>query len=622
MSKKILLILFITLLSACDGGLYPSGGGENLDQTATFFQTSTISALAQGDYAGDMTINQLKEKGDFGLGTFDALDGEMIVLDGVVYQVRSDGVATVAAENDFTPFAAVIQFDPDQSLSSDEVQDCAAFQDVLDIALPDLNAPYAIQVSGSFPEMKVRAPHKQNQPYPPLADALAGQAVFEYQNVSGTMVGFRLPDYLAGVNATGYHFHFLTEDLAAGGHVLDCQTASVQVDIDNIEEIVVDLQPLDVALAGSSPAANEEIEPAILGAIYSLTGEQSGLDIPSAQGAQLAVDQVNEAGGILGRPVQLVLQDGATDPQVIAQRAQQIMEEYPSVSGLFGLSDTDLVEAAAPVVAAQERLFLTSGATSPKLPETEPGYLFLACFGDNVQAAAGAEWAYNDLSARTAAVLYKEDSTYTELLQGYFRARFTELGGEIVAVKSYEYGPEQQNSDLEAAVEQLESADLIYLAATPDDALPAVLALRDAGFDQPILGGDGLDVPTLWQNQDISQVFFTTHAYLGEDNLDPRVKVFREAYLAAYPDSTPDAFAALGYDAARLLMAAISAAGSSDPQDVRDALAKTQNFEGVTGLISYNNGQQIPSKSVSILEATGGTAKLVKNVLPQQIPPP
>jgi branched-chain amino acid transport system substrate-binding protein len=307
--------------------------------------------------------------------------------------------------------------------------------------------------------------------------------------------------------------------------------------------------------AAGEPTTTQETEPIVLGAIYSITGGQAGLDIPSAQGAQLAVDQANEEGGILGRPVQLILQDGATDPQVIGQRSQTIMDEYPTVTALFGLSDTDLVEAAAGAAAAQGRLFLTSGATSPKLPAAEPGYLFLACFGDNVQAAAGAEWAFNELSARSAAVLYREGSTYTDLLQGYFQTRFTELGGEIVDVQSYEFGQDSQNGGIEAAVEQLETADLIYLAATPDDALPAVLALRAAGFEQPILGGDGLDVATLWQNPNVSQLFFTTHAYLGENNPDPRVTAFREAYLAAFPDSAPDAFAALGYDAARLLMA-------------------------------------------------------------------
>ena len=629
MINKITLLICILFLSACAGQLPSSAAEEDLDQDNTLFQTSTISALAQGDYAGDMTIDQLKEKGDFGLGTFDALDGEMIVLDGEVYQVRSDGSAIVAAGEDVTPFAAVTYFESDQSLSFDEAQDCATFQDALDGVLPDPTAPYAIQVSGTFPEMEVRAPYKQSRPYPSLADALADQAVFDYQNVSGTMVGFRLPDYLAGINATGYHFHFLTEDLKAGGHVLDCRTESVQVTIDALDKILVDLQPLDVASADTSqsattaaPAAYNELEPIVLGAIYSLTGEQAGLDIPSAQGAQLAIDQANESGGVLGRPLQLVLQDGATDPQTINRRAQQIIDEHPTVSALFGLSDTDLVEAAAPVTSAQGRLFLTSGATSPRLPTVEPGYLFLACFGDNVQAAAGAEWAFNDLSARSAAILYREDSTYTELLQGYFQTRFTELGGEIVAVQSYPFGPDQQNSDLEAAVQQLATADLIYLAATPDDALPAVLALRAAGFDKPILGGDGLDVPTLWGNRDVSQVYFTTHAYLGEDNDDPRVKAFREAYRAAYPDSTPDAFAALGYDAARLLMSAITAAGSTDPQAVRDALSKTQNFEGVTGVISYENGRQIPSKSVSILEADGGNLSQDKVILPQQIPPP
>ena len=359
-------------------------------------------------------------------------------------------------------------------------------------------------------------------------------------------------------------------------------------------------------------------EPIVLGALYSLTGGQAALDVPSSQGAQLAVDEINQAGGIMGCPVQLVVEDAESVPEVVANRSADILEQHPTTTALMGLSDTDLVLAAAPVAASKGRLFLTSGATSPKLVAQVPGYLFLASFGDNVQAAAGAEWAYNDLSARNVSVLFNSESTYTQLLQGYFRTRFEELGGQVLSVASYAPG-----EDLSTPIDQLKPANLIYLAATPDDVLDVVMALRAAGHSVPILGGDGFDAADLWQKHaDISNVFFTTHAYLGEDNADPKVVDFRRAYAKAYPDAIPDGFAALGYDAARLLLTAIRLAGSTNPEAVRNGLASIREFDGVTGQLGYQADSQIPVKSVTLLGIQGGAYKLVKQLMPERTPTP
>ena len=355
----------------------------------------------------------------------------------------------------------------------------------------------------------------------------------------------------------------------------------------------------------------------VLGAVYNLTGSQAELDIASSRGARLAVDEANRDGGVLGRPVRLVLEDGESRPEVIAARTAAALAGAPSMSALFGLSDTDMVLAAAPVAAKQRRLFLTSGATSPLLPAEVPEYLFLACFGDNVQAAAAAEWAYHDLGARTVSVLFNANSSYTRLLHGYFQTRFTELGGRLVSVESYTPG------DIGSAVGRLGKADIVFVAAVPEDVVEAVRLLRSAGIAVPIVGGDGFDLRDGWRDHpDIGRVFFTTHAYLGADNPDPRVTAFRDAYIAAYPGSVPDAFAALGYDAARLLIAAVAAAGSPDPQAVREALAGIRRFEGDTGTIGYPPGSRIPTKSVTILEIDNGRRTLVRTLSPTSVPPP
>jgi len=364
---------------------------------------------------------------------------------------------------------------------------------------------------------------------------------------------------------------------------------------------------------------DEQVQPPlVVGAIYNLTGTQAELDVPSAEGAQVAVDEVNRGGGVLGRRVELALEDGETNTDVIATRVGDLLRRFRSMPGLIGLSDTDMVLAAAPVAAAAGDLFLTSGATSPKLPAQVPEWLFLACFGDNEQAAAGAEWAYGERSARTASILYSTASSYTMLLQGYFRARFEQLGGQIVSVSPY------TPADLrEDTIRGVVPADVIYLSAQPQDALQAVQLLRAGGFSAPILGGDGFDSAGLWEEHpEIDDVFFTTHAYLGPDNQDPEVVAFREAYQHAHPGSTPNAFTALGYDAARLLLDAVARAGSDDPGRVRTALAATRSFKGVTGSIAYSAGSRIPSKSVTILQIDRGTRRFVEQLVPAVVPPP
>jgi len=369
-------------------------------------------------------------------------------------------------------------------------------------------------------------------------------------------------------------------------------------------------------LCATAAALAAEPEPVVLGALYNLSGSQAGLDVPSARGAQLAVDEANRNGGVLGRPIRLVLADGESQPETITARTADVLRRFPTPSALMGFSDTDMVLAAAPLAAKHRVPFVTSGATSPRLPARVPEYLFLACFGDNVQAAAAAEWLYRDRGARTVAVLYNSEMEYTRLLHGYFATRYAQLGGRVLQTSSY--APDA----VAKAIGPLPLADAVFVAAGPEDAITATLLLRRAGFAGPILGGDGFDSDAWREHPEVKDVFFTTHAYLGADNPDPRVIAFRKAYLAAYPGSVPDAFAALGYDTARLILAAIAQAGDSEPAKVLKALASVERFEGVTGELGFRAGSRVPTKAVSILEYSVGRRTLVRQVTPARVPAP
>ena len=359
-------------------------------------------------------------------------------------------------------------------------------------------------------------------------------------------------------------------------------------------------------------------EPVILGAVFSLTGDKSDLGIPSSKGAELAVNQLNAAGGVNRRQVALVLMDGKSNPVSVGRMVDEIVNHYPDVPALLGLSDSDLARSAGEASAKRSRVFLTSGATSPLLPEQVPDYLFLACFGDNVQAAAAAEWAYNKLGARTVAVVYDSAETYTILLHKYFIDRFESLSGKVLAVQKYD------PADMSRFGQGLPKADFVFLSAgSARDAQERIKKLRDAGIATPIVGGDGYDSEVVWEKHpEVKNVYYTTHVYLGEDSPDSLVRNFNQAYHKAYGGNAPDAFAALSYDAVNLLAEAIRHAKTTSPDEVRQALAGIDGFRGVTGTISFAGGRRVPRKSVTLIEVKNGQRNFVTAFVPEIIPQP
>lgn len=349
---------------------------------------------------------------------------------------------------------------------------------------------------------------------------------------------------------------------------------------------------IDDGPLGLGGAGRETVK---IGAIYNLEGSQSTLDLPSSLGARLAVDEINALGGIDGRRVELLLCDGESDPARVRLCAEELAEE--SVSAFVGLSDTDMVMAAAPVAAGAGIPFVTSGATSPRLAEEHDG-LFLACFGDDVQAAAGAERAF-EMGFSTCALLVEGDMEFARLLAGYFRERYQDLGGAII-VEALVNGSDQ--AGLGRAVGEA-GPDMIYLAAGPDSAGAIVEAIRGAGIDVPVFGGDSLDSPEL-RRAGTGWIVFSAHSLL--DEASSRSGPFFRAYQAKYGHPPENAFAALGYDAVKLLAEAIDRAGSDDPVAIREALQETSGFEGVTGDISYEGGRRVPKKGVTMISTNDG----------------
>ena len=246
--RSLVFLLLLTLAFA--------GGSLHAGDPGVLFQYSTIQRPDGGVYDGDLTYGELAKHGDFGLGTFNALDGEMIALDGKFYQIKSDGVAYPVSDSMKTPFADVTFFNADQTVTIDEPLNFRQLEAYLEKLLPSLNLAYAVRIEGVFPYIKTRSVPRQQRPYPPLVEAAKNQTVFEFQNVKGVMVGFWAPKYLAGVNVAGYHLHFITADRQAGGHLLDCRVADARVAIGNLgefsPEVAADCGVLSEGLAWGS----------------------------------------------------------------------------------------------------------------------------------------------------------------------------------------------------------------------------------------------------------------------------------------------------------------------------------------------------------------------------------
>jgi branched-chain amino acid transport system substrate-binding protein len=360
-----------------------------------------------------------------------------------------------------------------------------------------------------------------------------------------------------------------------------------------------------------------------IGMLYNMTGAQASLDAPSANGAKLAAKELNAAGGVLGKKIQLVAFDGKTDAATIGNAATQLAQT-DKVVAMFGFSDSDMTMAAAPIAAKAGVVFVTSGATSPKLPDQVPDYLYLACFGDNVQAAAAAEYAVDSLKAKTVYLLIDKGMEYTLLLGKYFKERFVEMGGKVVLEDNYQTG----DKDFSAQVTKLKGLkakpDLLFISSGPDDVGTIVKQVRDAGVLSPIMGGDGYDTPLLAEvaGAGSENVYFTTHSLMDADLGTDAVKKFISAYQAEYKNPPENAFAGLGYDTVKLLADAIKRAGSADPKAIRTALQATNDLAGVTGAITYQEGSRIPQKGVTVILVKDGKFTLAQEVVPQMVPAP
>ncbi|MCB9947994.1 MAG: ABC transporter substrate-binding protein [Rhodospirillaceae bacterium] len=369
--------------------------------------------------------------------------------------------------------------------------------------------------------------------------------------------------------------------------------------------------------AGLGTAAQAQ-ETVTIAALYNLTGGMSSIDAPALNGALLHAQLINEAGGLLGGTVMLEVVgiDTKTDQQETATAAQQALSMDNLIAGI-GFGDTTFVLAAAPAFQEAGIPFVTSGATHPMLPTWVGDHMFMTAFGDDDQSYAIADYAYDTLGLRRVALWTDDSMDFTRALATFFRERFEERGGEIVGADVFMMG----DTDFSAQIARLQAIDPapdgVFIAAIPGEAGLSVKQIREAGMAFPIVSGDGFDtelVATVPGPELANDVYFSSHTYRADDR--QVVTDFVAAYEEEYGRPPENAFAPLGYDAVGLIANAIEAAGSTDPEAIRDALAATRDFDAVTGTISYTRESMVPPKPVAIIGVENGEFTLLETWTP------
>jgi branched-chain amino acid transport system substrate-binding protein len=339
-----------------------------------------------------------------------------------------------------------------------------------------------------------------------------------------------------------------------------------------------------------------------IGVFMSTTGSTANFGISSVNGIKMAADEINAAGGINGKQVELLVQDDRSD----ASEAATIVTKFVTqdqVHAVIGEVASSRSIAAAPIAQNAKIPMLTPSSTNPEV--TKKGdFIFRSCFIDPYQGAAIAQFAAKTLGAKTAAIMVDRKNDYSTGLEKVISAVFTRFGGKIVATQSYQEGDQDFNAQLTSL--KGSNPEVIFVPGYYNDVGLIAKQARDKGITVPLIGGDGWDSEQLYKigGTALNGSYFTNH-YSPYDT-EPKVQKFVNDYKSRYK-STPDALAATAYDAANIMFDAIKRSKSLSGPDIRDALQATNAFPGVTGTVTFNQNRDAVKPIVMIEIKDGGT---------------
>ncbi|HEX5601035.1 MAG TPA: ABC transporter substrate-binding protein [Pyrinomonadaceae bacterium] len=339
-----------------------------------------------------------------------------------------------------------------------------------------------------------------------------------------------------------------------------------------------------------------------IGVFMSTTGTTANFGISSVNGIKMATDEINAAGGINGKQVELLVQDDRSDPSEAATIVTKFVTQ-DQVNAVIGEVASSRSLAAAPIAQNAKIPMLTPSSTNPEV--TRKGdFIFRSCFIDPYQGAAIAQFAAKTLGAKTAAIMVDRKNDYSTGLEKVIGEVFTKLGGKIVATQSYQEGDQDFNAQLTSL--KGSNPEVIFVPGYYNDVGLIAKQARDKGITVPLIGGDGWDSEQLYKigGTALNGSYFTNH-YSPYDT-EPKVVKFVNDYKKRY-NGTPDALAATAYDAANIMFDAIKRSKSLSGPDIRDALAATNAFPGVTGTVTFNQNRDAVKPIVMIEIKDGGT---------------
>jgi len=359
--------------------------------------------------------------------------------------------------------------------------------------------------------------------------------------------------------------------------------------------------------AGPGGAGGDKVK---IGVFMSLTGSTAQFGISSTNGIKMAADEVNTAGGINGKQVELLVQDDRSD----AQEAATIVTKFVTqdgVHGIIGEVASSRTIAAAPIAQNAKVPLLTPSSTNPEV--TKKGdYIFRSCFIDPVQGAAMSQFAGKTLGKRRAALMVDRKNDYSTGLEKVINEVFPKFGGQVVITQSFQEGDTDFNGQLTSI--KGANPDVIFIPGYYGDVALIAKQARDKGLNVPLIGGDGWDSAQLYTIGGAAVVgsYFTNH-YSPYDT-DPKVQKFVQGYQTRY-GQIPDALAATAYDAALIMFDAVKRAGSLDGKAIRDALAATKDFPGVTGTVNFNADRDAVKPIMMIRVDEGGKYVIQERVV-------
>jgi branched-chain amino acid transport system substrate-binding protein len=349
-----------------------------------------------------------------------------------------------------------------------------------------------------------------------------------------------------------------------------------------------------LAFSCSSPGSNVDRTTIPIGFFGDLTGPTFNYGMSAKNGVLMAADEINQAGGINGHKIDIVIEDDKGSPEEAATATGKLIDRYKVVA-IIGAGASGNSLAAAPKAQTAKVPLIAPSSTNPAV--TQAGdYIFRACFIDAFQGEVMAKFAVNTLKAKRAAILLDFNSPYSRGLSEFFELSFKKLGGDVVTTQMYSQGDADYRGQL--SVIKAASPDVVYIPGYYGDVAIISKQARQLGLTVPLLGADGWDAPELWDlgGDSLNGSFISNH-YSADDPSDT-IKKFSQAYRQRYGNLTPDAHAALAYDALRFLAEAIQKAGAAEGPKVRDALSQTKNFSGVTGIISMDHNRNAVKPAV------------------------